>query len=73
MGLSLSHFLIFLIIVLILFRPRKVGELGKSIGQAYRNFKQSLNEIEVDPRDLQDIGLKAAEKTNTKPKTPQGD
>ena len=66
MGLSLSHILIFLIIILILFRPRKVSELGKSIGQAYRNFKQSLNEIEIEARDIQDIAPKANKERDQK-------
>jgi TatA/E family protein of Tat protein translocase len=66
MGLSLSHILIFLIIILILFRPRKVSELSKSIGQAYRNFKQSLNEIEIEARDIQDIAPKANKERDRK-------
>jgi sec-independent protein translocase protein TatA len=66
MGISLSHILILLIIVLIFFRPRKVTDLGKSMGQAYRNFKQSLNEIEVDPKDIQEIPTPKKDKQESK-------
>ena len=68
MGISLSHILILLIIVLIFFRPRKVKELGKSMGDAYRNFKQSMNEIEVDPKDIQEIPVKKTDKSEEKSK-----
>ena len=38
----------------ILFNSNKVAELGRSLGKAGRNFKESLNEIDVDEKDIQD-------------------
>jgi len=40
------HLIIILIIVLIIFGPGKLPELGNSIGKAIRGFKQAMNEPE---------------------------
>ncbi|MFZ0311182.1 MAG: twin-arginine translocase TatA/TatE family subunit [Candidatus Korobacteraceae bacterium] len=38
------HLLVILIIVLLIFGPKKLGDLGKGLGEGIRNFKSSLNE-----------------------------
>ncbi len=38
----------------VLFNSNKLSELGKSIGKAGRNFKESINEIDVDETDIKD-------------------
>lgn len=49
MGLSVWHLVIVLVIVLLLFGPSRLGDLGKSMGQAIRGFKKGLNEdSEID-------------------------
>lgn len=53
-GLSLSHWLILLIIFLLFFGPTKLPQIGKTIGKTIRGFKQGLNEIDVNPQDIQD-------------------
>jgi len=40
------HLIIILVIVLIIFGPGKLPELGGSIGKAIRGFKQAMNEPE---------------------------
>jgi sec-independent protein translocase protein TatA len=45
------HLLVILVIVLIIFGPGKLPELGSSIGKALRNFKSSMNEPERKPDD----------------------
>jgi sec-independent protein translocase protein TatA len=40
------HLILILIIVLIIFGPGKLPELGSSIGKAIRGFKQAMNEPE---------------------------
>jgi sec-independent protein translocase protein TatA len=40
------HFIIILAIVLIIFGPGKLPELGGSIGKAIKGFKQAINEPE---------------------------
>jgi len=44
-GLSLEH-LIILGIILLIFGPRRLPELGMTLGKAMRNFKDSINGIQ---------------------------
>ncbi len=41
-GLSIEHLLI-IAAVLLIFGPKKLPELGSSIGKALRNFKEGMN------------------------------
>ncbi len=43
-GLSIWHLLILLAIVLLVFGPSRLGDLGKSLGEAIRGFKKGMNE-----------------------------
>jgi sec-independent protein translocase protein TatA len=45
------HLIIILAIVLIIFGPGKLPELGGSIGKAIRGFKQAMNEPEKKTED----------------------
>lgn len=36
------HLLVILIICLLIFGPKKLGELGKGLGEGIRNFKSSM-------------------------------
>lgn len=49
---SLSHIILVLIIVLIFFGPSKLPQLGQSLGRAIRGFKDGMNEINGEARDL---------------------
>lgn len=51
---SLTHILILGIIALVFFGPSRLPQLGQSLGKAIRGFKQGLNEIDVDPKDIRD-------------------
>ncbi len=52
--MSLVHWLIVIGIFLIFFGPQKLPQLGQSLGKAIRGFKEAMNEIEVDPKDIKD-------------------
>lgn len=52
-GLSLTHMLILAIILLLFFGPNKLSDVAKSIGKGVRGFKEGLNEIEVEAKDIQ--------------------
>jgi len=54
------HLIVILIIVLLIFGPKKLGELGKGLGEGIRNFKSSMNEGNANS---------AAAKTNAAPPT----
>ena len=42
------HLLVILLIVLIIFGPGKLGDLGSSFGKAIRGFKKAMDEPEKD-------------------------
>lgn len=71
-GLSGEHLLI-LAGILLIFGPRKLPELGASVGRAFRNFKEGLNgpassgQLEVQPTSE---GQVAAKPVVEKPTTP---
>ena len=48
------HLIIILVIVLIIFGPGKLPELGSSIGKAIRGFKKAMAEPENKPKDTTD-------------------
>lgn len=49
---SISHLLILSLILLIFFGPSRLPALGQSIGKAIRGFKQGLNEIDTEAKDV---------------------
>lgn len=51
-GLGLPHLLILLVILLIFFGPSRLPGLGQSIGKAIKGFKDGLNEIDADSKDV---------------------
>jgi sec-independent protein translocase protein TatA len=38
------HLLVIFFIILLIYGPRKLGDLGKGLGEGIRNFKSSMNE-----------------------------
>ena len=73
-GFSLWHMLILLTIVLLIFGPSRLGDLGKSMGEAIRGFKKGLNEepeidvTEARREQLRDTEAKASTNTEQKDK-----
>jgi sec-independent protein translocase protein TatA len=39
-----THLLLILLIVLVIFGPKKLPEIGKSLGQAIRGLKEGINQ-----------------------------
>ena len=50
-NLGMPELLVILVIVVLLFGTRKLPELGKGVGSAIRNFKQSMREAEREEID----------------------
>jgi len=44
-----SHLLILLLIILVIFGPSKLGDVGGALGRAIRDFKKAMNEPEQSP------------------------
>ncbi len=51
-GLSLGHWLILAIILLVFFGPNKLSDVAKSLGKGIRGFKDGLNEIDVEAKEI---------------------
>lgn len=47
-AMSISHWLIVLFVVLILFGPKKLGNLGKSLGEGVRGLREGLDGKEAN-------------------------
>jgi len=48
---SIWHWLIVLLVVLLIFGPKKLSEVGKGLGEGMKNFKKGLNDDdEAAPR-----------------------
>ena len=65
-GLSIWHVLIFAIVVILLFGTSKLKNLGKDVGGAIKDFKNSVREEETKTAQLQhsrtiDAEVKASE------------
>jgi sec-independent protein translocase protein TatA len=48
--LGLPELLVILFIALLIFGPKKIGELGKGLGEGIRNFKSGLSDGEVEKK-----------------------
>jgi sec-independent protein translocase protein TatA len=49
-GVGLPEVLIVLIIALVVFGPKRLPELGKSLGSGMRSFKESITEDEEEKK-----------------------
>ena len=55
-GLGWQELIIILVIALIIFGPRKLPEIGKSLGQAINGFKESTKKVQDEAKkELKDI------------------
>jgi sec-independent protein translocase protein TatA len=66
----LPHLLVVLVILLLIFGPSRLGDLGSSLGNSIRGFKRAVkesDEIDVIPSkeasQIQSPGLKTRSKT----------
>ena len=44
------HLLVIFFIIVLIYGPKKLGELGKGLGEGIRNFKSSMNEASSPPK-----------------------
>jgi sec-independent protein translocase protein TatA len=78
-SLSFTHLLLLVLILLLFFGPSKLPQLGQSIGKAIRGFKEGLNEIDAESRDISDnknqtqINHQTQNQNQSEPVKPQKD
>jgi sec-independent protein translocase protein TatA len=61
-----THLFLLLMVVLIIFGPSKLGDVGGALGKGIRDFKRAINEPESTPapiaRPADGTGVEAADK-----------
>ncbi len=70
---SIVHIIVVGLIVLILFGSNKLPIFGQSLGKAIRGFKQGLNEIDVDSKDVTNQKLTSQQEVDKKAAQEQSD
>lgn len=63
-GLSVAHWLIVLVIIILLFGAKKIPELAKGLGKGIKTFKKEME----DDTPLEKIETTQNEKEDAKPK-----
>lgn len=53
MGVGMQEILLIALVVLLFFGGKKIPELMKGLGKGVRSFKDGLNEIEKDLKDVE--------------------
>jgi sec-independent protein translocase protein TatA len=51
--LGLPELLVILFIALLIFGPKKIGELGKGLGEGIRNFKSGISGSDSEAKDIE--------------------
>jgi sec-independent protein translocase protein TatA len=65
-GLGWQELIIILIIALIIFGPRKLPEIGKSLGQAINGFKESTKKVQDEAKkEIKEIEKVVAEDSSS--------
>jgi sec-independent protein translocase protein TatA len=74
-GMSLFHWLIILVIVILVMGPSRLPSLGKSLGEAIRGFKKGLDsdEIDVTRRENLNAGQQPPNSAQQSQQTPPAD
>ncbi len=49
--IGMPELIVIFVIILVLFGGKKLPEVGKSLGEAIKNFKKAMNEIEATPKN----------------------
>ena len=60
-----SHLLVILLIILIIFGPSKLGDVGGALGKAIKDFKRAMNE--PDPPESKPVAKVEEPKPIDKP------
>lgn len=69
-SLSIWHWLIVLVVVVLIFGTKKLGNIGKDVGSAVKGFKDGMKTDEEAPKQVKDDGKtiegEVKEKSQTK-------
>jgi sec-independent protein translocase protein TatA len=69
-SLSIWHWLIVLVVVVLIFGTKKLGNIGKDVGSAVKGFKEGMKSDDETPKQVKDDGKtiegEVKEKSHTK-------
>lgn len=69
-SLSIWHWLIVLVVVVLIFGTKKLGNIGKDVGSAVKGFKEGMKSDEEPTKQVKDDGKtiegEVKEKSHTK-------
>jgi len=65
--LSLSHILILLLVLVLVFGAKRIPEIGSSLGQGIKEFKRSLKDIGDDRPERRTLEPPPANSTSSMP------
>jgi sec-independent protein translocase protein TatA len=51
-GIGATEIIILLIVALLVFGPKRLPEMGRSLGRGMREFKDSISGKDTEPREL---------------------
>ena len=57
-GIGMPELLVILVIVLIIFGPNKLPQIGEGLGKGIQNFKKNIKEkgkMGIDPKNTEEI------------------
>jgi len=52
-SLSIWHWIIVLGVILLLFGPGRLGNLGRDLGKSIKEFKSAMNDTDVTPNKIE--------------------
>lgn len=61
---SISHWLVILVVVVLLFGAKKIPELAKGVGQGIKDFKKAIKEEEA-PANVEQVEAKTETPSTT--------
>ena len=75
-SLSLTHWLIVLVIVVLVFGTKRLGNVGKDLGEAVRGFRKGIRDSDADagpPAQLRDDARQDGVREDTRETTSAAD
>jgi len=72
-GLSIWHWLIVLLVVVLIFGTKKLRNIGQDLGGAVKGFKEGMKEGETTPAEQRELPRNGAVDVEAKDKTRSSD
>lgn len=61
---SIWHWIVVLAIILLVFGPGRLGNLGRDLGKSIKEFKSAMNDHDVTPDKIEDRSSQASATVN---------